>query len=81
MNTIPITPERQAELEKFAVEHGQSPAELLDDAIESYLAWQKQDYTQAVEGIAKGYEDVRAGRTRPAEDVFEDMRRRHGFPD
>ena len=28
MNTIPITPERQAELEKYATEHGQSPAEL-----------------------------------------------------
>jgi predicted transcriptional regulator len=81
MNTIPITPERQAELEKFATKHGQSPAELLDDAIVSYLAWQKQDYAQAVEGIAQGYEDMKAGRTRPAENVFEDLRRRHGFPD
>ena len=81
MKTIPITPERQAELEKFATEHGQSPAELLDDAIMSYLAWQKRDYNEAVAGIARGYEDVQAGRTRPAEDVFEDMRRRHGFSD
>jgi predicted transcriptional regulator len=81
MNIIPIAPERQAELERFAMEHGQSPAELLDDAIATYLAWQKRDYAEAIAGIRQGYEDVKAGRMMPAEQVFDDMRRKHGFPD
>lgn len=78
---VPIKPERKAELERFALEHGQSPADTLDDAIASYLAWQKQDFDEAVEGIRRGWKDVKAGRTRPAAAVFEKLRRKHGLPD
>lgn len=65
MDSIPIKPERQAEL---------------DDAIASYPAWQKQDFEEAIEGIRRGYEDVKAGRTRPAAEIFADLRRKHGSP-
>lgn len=81
MDMVPIRPERKAELERFALEHGQSPADALDDAIASYLDWQKQDFEETLKGIRQGYEDVRAGRTRPAAEVFEGLRRKHGFPD
>jgi hypothetical protein len=37
-------------------------------------------YAEAVEGIRQGYEDMKAGLTVPAEQVFDDMRRKHGFP-
>ena len=32
------------------------------------------------EGIRQGLEDVKAGRTRPAKQVFEEFRRRYGIP-
>jgi len=33
-----------------------------------------------VEAIRKGYEDVKAGRTRPAAEFLEELRVRHSFP-
>ena len=34
----------------------------------------------AAEGIRQGLEDVEKGRTRPARDVFEEIRAEHGIP-
>jgi prevent-host-death family protein len=34
----------------------------------------------AEEGIRQGLEDVKAGRTRPAKEAFEDLRRKYGIP-
>jgi hypothetical protein len=39
----------------------------LDEALAAYLEWERADYREAVEGIRQGYEDVKAGRTRPGE--------------
>ena len=80
MDTIPLRPERQEELEKFAREHGQTPADALDEAVAAYLEWQTQDFAEAVEGIRQGYADVKAGRTRPAAEFFADLRRKHDIP-
>ena len=33
MEMMPVTPERKAQLETYAKEHGQSPAEALDDLL------------------------------------------------
>jgi hypothetical protein len=35
---------------------------------------------EAVEGIRRGYEDLKAGRVRPIEDAFEELREKHGLP-
>ncbi len=35
---------------------------------------------QAEEGIRQGLDDVAQGRTRPAKEVFDEIRRRHGIP-
>src|SRR6266513_47829 len=67
MKTIPLKPERQAELEEFARRRGKTPADALDEALATYLEWEKQDFEDAVRGIQQGYEDVKAGRTRPAD--------------
>lgn len=80
MDTIPIRPERKADLEKFAIEHGQSPADALDEAIASWLSWQKQDFEEAVEGIRRGAEDVKAGRTVSLAEFDEHMRRKYDIP-
>ncbi len=39
------------------------------------------DSAEALEGIQRGLADVKAGRTKPARQVFARLRRRHGIPD
>lgn len=41
---------------------------------------ERQDFAEAVEGIDRGYLDVKAGRTRPAGEFLADLRRRYGLP-
>jgi predicted transcriptional regulator len=66
MDTIPLKPERKAQLEEYAQRRGQDPAIALDEALAAYLEWERQDFEESVEGIRRGHEDVKAGRTRPA---------------
>lgn len=77
---IPLTPERKAQLDDYARRHGQDPAAALDDALATYLDWERQDYQEAVEGIREGYADFKAGRLQPSEEVFEELREKHGLP-
>jgi predicted transcriptional regulator len=77
METLTLKPERQAELEEYARRRGQDPAAALDDALATYLEWERQDFEEAVESIRHGYEDVKAGRTRPAAEWMAEMRRKH----
>lgn len=65
MDTIPLKPERKAQLEEYAKRHGPEPAVALDEALASYLEWERQDFAEAMEGIRQGLEDVKAGRTLP----------------
>jgi predicted transcriptional regulator len=77
---IPLKPERKAQLEEYAQRHGQDAAIALDEVLATYLEWERQDYDEAVEGIRRGYEDVKAGRTRPAAEFLEELRVKHDFP-
>lgn len=38
------------------------------------------DRVDTIEGIQRGLADVKAGRTRPAKQVFDRVRRKHGIP-
>ena len=80
MDAVPVKPERLAQLEKFARRRGRSTAEALDDVLADYLEWERQDYQEAVEGIRQGYEDVKAGRTKSADQFLDDFARKHGLP-
>ncbi len=80
MDMIPLKPERRAQLEEYAERRGLEPAAALDDALAAYLEWERQDFAQAVEGVGRGYEDVKAGRTRPADEFLADLRRKHDLP-
>jgi predicted transcriptional regulator len=80
MEMVPLTPERKAQLDDYAQRHGQDTAAALDDILADALEWEQQDYREAVEGIREGYADLKAGRTRPAEEVFEELRVKHGLP-
>jgi len=80
MDLMPVKPERKAQLEEYAKRRGQDAATVLDEALEAYLDWERQDFAEAVEGIRHGNEDVEAQRTRPASAVLNDLRRKHDIP-
>lgn len=80
METVPLKPGRLAQLEDLARRRGKSTADALDDVLADYLEWEREDYREAVEGIRHGYEDVKADRTRPAEQFLDDFARKHGLP-
>ncbi|MGO9257289.1 MAG: hypothetical protein ACLQU1_13430 [Bryobacteraceae bacterium] len=80
MDVIPIKPERKAQLEEYAQRRGQDAATVLDDALATYLEWERQDYNETVDAVLEAYEDVKAGRTRPAAEFLEELREKHGLP-
>lgn len=53
-------------------------AELVVQDAEAYQAL--LDRVETLEGIQRGVADVKAGRTRPAQQVFDKLRRKHGVP-
>lgn len=48
---IPLKPKRQAQLEEYAKRQGQDPATALDDALGTYLEWERQDFADATQGM------------------------------
>ena len=79
MDMIPLKPERKAQLEEYAKRRGQDHATALDDALATYLEWDRQDFAEAVQCVRHGCEDVRAGRSRPATEFLADLRGKHGL--
>jgi hypothetical protein len=80
MEMLPLRPERKAELDDYAKRHGQDVETALNEVLAEYFAGEKDDYQQAVEGIRRGYEDMKAGRVQSMDEFFEDLRIEHGFP-
>ena len=80
METLPVRPERLAQLQEFARRRGKGTADALDEALAAYFEWEGQDYQEAVEGVRQGYEDVKAGRTEPADQFLDEFARKHGLP-
>jgi predicted transcriptional regulator len=80
MDTLPLKPERMAQLAEYAERHHQDPATALDDVLANALDWERQEYQEAVEGVREGFADYKAGRTQPVEELFEELRMKHGLP-
>ena len=80
MDAVPLKPERKAQLEEFARRCGKDPADALDDALAAFFDAEYRDFEEAVEGIQRGYEDVRAGRHRSAEEFLNALRVKHDLP-
>ena len=40
---MPVKPERKAELEEYARRRGKDPEAALDEALATYLEWERQD--------------------------------------
>lgn len=79
-HAFPLRPERLAELADYAKRHDQDEATALDSVLAEFFAWEKQDYNEALEGVRRGYEDMKAGRVQDLDEFFEDLRVEHGFP-
>ena len=57
-------------------------AEMVVHDAESYDDFlRKQDRIETIEGVRRGIADMKAGRTRPAEDVFRDLFDKYGIPE
>lgn len=80
MDMMPVKPERKAQLEEYAQLHDQSPEEALDDLLADYFDTDQQEHDETVMALLAGNEDVQAGRTKPAEEVHEAIRRKYGLP-
>jgi predicted transcriptional regulator len=80
MKRLPLTPKRKAQLDDYARRHGKDAGTALNEALATYFDWEIRDYQGAVEGIRQGYADMQAGRTEPSEEVFEELRVKHGLP-
>jgi predicted transcriptional regulator len=77
---VTVSPERLAQLEDFARRRGKDTIAALDEALAEYLDWERRDYEEAVEGIRRGLDDVKAGRTEPADPFLDEFARKHGLP-
>ncbi|MBL8228849.1 MAG: hypothetical protein JNL98_10245 [Bryobacterales bacterium] len=80
MSEINVRPERMAQLEAYAQRREIDTAAALDEALAAYLDWEQTDFEEALVGIRRGYEDVRAGRTVPASEFLDSLREKHGLP-
>jgi predicted transcriptional regulator len=76
---VHLSPERQAQLDDYALRHGSAPEAALDEVLAAALEWERQDYQEAVEGVRQGYADLIAGRTRPIDESFARLREKHGL--
>ena len=52
----------------------------LDDLLAAQLEQQTQDFKESVAAVRRGYQDLKAGRYKPAEQFFAEVREKHGFP-
>ncbi len=75
-----LSEERQAQLNAYAQRHGQEPEAALDEVLAAALAWDQLDYGEALEGIREAHEDMKAGRTQPASEVFGELQGQYGLP-
>jgi antitoxin ParD1/3/4 len=57
-----------------------SSDEAITEAVRLLRQREEAEETRVLEGIRQGLEDMRDGRGRPAEEVFEDIRREFNLP-
>jgi putative addiction module CopG family antidote len=74
-----------ADLEQFVkakVKSGRfaSSDEAITEAVRLLREREEAEEARVVEGIRQGLQDMRAGRGRPADDVFADIRREFNLP-
>ncbi len=79
MDAITLNPERRLPLEEYARRRDQDLAAALDDALATYLEWERQDYADTLEAVLEGYQEAKAGRAQPSGAFLEELRVKHGL--
>lgn len=74
--TITISTELESRLREQAEREGRAVDDVVEALLSSALDWERLDREEAVAGIQRGLEDSAAGRVRPADVVFAEMRAR-----
>ncbi|MBW3625798.1 MAG: hypothetical protein KY468_20585 [Armatimonadetes bacterium] len=72
--TITLSPETEAKLRERAEREGQDIQTLANHLLTLILEEEARDRQEAIEGIRRGLESGAAGRVRPADAVFAEMR-------
>jgi antitoxin ParD1/3/4 len=70
-------PEHREQFVRDLVQSGRyaSEAEVIDQAVRLLQEREEAEQARVLEGIRQGLEDMKAGRGRPADEVFADIRR------
>lgn len=80
MNVI-LSPEAEKLInEKLATGEYKNASEIVDEALRALQVRRARDYEEAVQGIRRGLESAECGEGRPANEFFDEMRRKHGIP-
>ncbi len=67
----------------YANRHGKNAAlEVgeLDAAPADYFSSERRDFEKSLQALRRSFDDLKAGRTRPACEFLEELREKHGFP-
>jgi len=81
MESLPLKPETAAKLEALARMLGRDPVALGDQALDHWLAQKADELDESCKAIEQGLRSARAGLGSPADQVFSELRRKHGIPD
>ena len=79
--TIHLTGDRE-QIVRSLMQDGRfaSEDEVIDEALRLLRHRQEAEQARVLEGIRQGIEDMHAGRSRPADEVFADIRREFNLP-
>jgi predicted transcriptional regulator len=72
---LSLTPELEALLHGRADRQGQDVSLVASELLANVLAWEEQDFEEAVQGIQQGLDDFEAGRFRSFDDFAAEKRR------
>ena len=88
--TISISPELEAQIQKKAMAEGMSVDAYVERLIREDEDWQEgvsnpldetdPEFADIREAVMEGMEQAEAGQSRPAKEVFAELRAKHGIP-
>ena len=77
---ITLDSELEQLLQEKAAQHGQDINAMASELLARVLAWEEQDFAEAVQGIQQGLNDFNAGQFRSFQDFSEEQQRKYHLP-
>ena len=79
MEAVAVSAKRRAQLEASARAQGKPVEQVVDEALAAWFEFESEDFDATVAAANQGWADFEAGRHRPAQEMLDDLRRKHGF--